>query len=624
MTPEDFQAPTIEELAPRFPNYSIDAFIAQGGMGAVYLGTQLSLERPVAIKILPRHLGEDEEFRKSFASEAKAMAKLNHPNLIGVYDFGEVDGMPFIVMEYVPGKSLHHSSHGQQIDPEEASRIVIAVSRGLQHAHENDVLHRDVKPANILLSTGAKPKLGDFGLAMASSEQSPDGQIYGTPGFAAPEVYQGSPDYRSDLYATAVTLYLLLTARMPGEPYQPPSQLAQCDSRYDDFLTKALQPNLANRHQTAEEFADELEAILTEPPVPANAYTEPLETTPKKGGFPLVPTALAATFAVGGFLIWNSFFKEKSPTTQEVILTESPVTSPRPDETTPEPTLSEAVATEPAPAPSTESQSLTSAEILERAKLEIAKEKALREETLQRIKDEAEAKVKAEAMAKAASKKEAEKLAAAPPQETEPASTELTSVDDPDEPTPQAVSTFDHAKFLKPGRDFFRGKASPIFTQHRKGLVKNIDTLERKAKAVLRNVSYLDNDVERARKKNIEREFQAFRTAGVLPDNIVTQMPESISAISYSSAQTKEILHDALEKQKLLKETLEADLQPLLKGYANGIRKKSEALAQEGNQVDADILEREAQAAESSFKRFCLILEGKDLPPPKRKKRASN
>ena len=145
--------------------YRIVRIVGEGGMGAVYKARQRSLDRDVAIKILPRELGEDPEFHQSFETEAKAMARLNHPNLIGVYDFGAVEGMPYIVMEYVNGKSLFHSAYNIAIDPIQAVTIVKGICDGLAHAHENGVIHRDIKPANILLTPKAEPKIGDFGLA---------------------------------------------------------------------------------------------------------------------------------------------------------------------------------------------------------------------------------------------------------------------------------------------------------------------------------------------------------------------------------------------------------------------------------------------------------------------------
>ncbi len=143
-TENGFRAPLVEELEPLFPSYQILSLIARGGMGAVYHAIQTSLEREVAIKILPVEFGGDVAFCESFAAEAKAMAKLNHPNLISVFDFGEVDEMLFIVMEYLPGKSLHEACHGSPIDPMEVVRMMVGVSQGLAHAHEQGILHHEL------------------------------------------------------------------------------------------------------------------------------------------------------------------------------------------------------------------------------------------------------------------------------------------------------------------------------------------------------------------------------------------------------------------------------------------------------------------------------------------------
>ena len=193
-----------EEVQASFPELEIEGMIGRGGMGAVYKATQRSLDRAVAIKILPREFGADPEFRKSFETEAKAMARLNHPNLIGVYDFGDVDGMPYIVMEFVNGKSLYHSAWNKAIDPEQAVSIVKGICHGLGHAHENGVIHRDIKPANILLTPKAEPKIGDFGLARPTDAEG-HGLVMGTPGYTAPEFleHHERADRRADMGPTA-------------------------------------------------------------------------------------------------------------------------------------------------------------------------------------------------------------------------------------------------------------------------------------------------------------------------------------------------------------------------------------------------------------------------------------
>lgn len=261
--PPQFEAPSPEELHELLPAYDVLAFIAKGGMGAVYKAHQKSLERNVAIKILPREFGADEDFRRRFGDEAKAMAKLNHPNLIGVYDFGEVDGMPYIVMEFVDGKSLHHSAHGIAIEQKEVARLVTGICEGLTHAHDAGILHRDIKPANILLDSKKRPKIGDFGLARAADDPEGDGLIFGTPAYTAPEVMKDpdSVDKRSDVFSTGVILYELLTGKLPDSTYVPASQIEDVDPRFDKIIRRATHPSPTLRFADAGAMAKEMKVL---------------------------------------------------------------------------------------------------------------------------------------------------------------------------------------------------------------------------------------------------------------------------------------------------------------------------------------------------------------------------
>lgn len=263
-----FQAPEVEEVARLFPSFEILGLIACGGMGAVYHAIQTSLERPVAIKILPREFSTDAEFRAGFESEAKAMAKLNHPNLIGVYDFGEADGMLFIVMEYVAGKSLYHAAHGCAVEQADALAIVIGTCHGLAHAHEYGILHRDIKPSNILLDGQTNPKIGDFGLARALERKIEEGeQIFGTPGYTAPEVLQPpfTIDQRADIFSVGVMLHELLTGYLPDADPRPASQICGCNHKLDTVILRATHPNPARRYLSAMDLASELAAIAAMP-----------------------------------------------------------------------------------------------------------------------------------------------------------------------------------------------------------------------------------------------------------------------------------------------------------------------------------------------------------------------
>lgn len=231
-------------------------------MGAVYLAKQISLDREVAVKILPRELSADPEFRASFQTEARAMARLNHPNLISIYDSGDVDGMLYIAMEYVPGKSLYHSAWNKIIDPAEASRIIIGICEGLSHAHENGIIHRDIKPANILLTPKAEPKIGDFGLAQAVGVKH-EGIVMGTPGYAAPEVltHPDKADRRSDIFAVGVMLHELLTGQKP-QPGVTASSLSQCPTEFDTIIQRATHPSPVMRYPDANAMAQAIRAAL--------------------------------------------------------------------------------------------------------------------------------------------------------------------------------------------------------------------------------------------------------------------------------------------------------------------------------------------------------------------------
>lgn len=257
MSPNPFALPEISSLAELLPGYEFDCLIAQGGMGAVYKARQRSLDRDVAIKVLPRELGDDPLFRSSFQSEARAMARLAHPNLIRIYDSGNLDGLLYIVMEYVPGKSLFHSAHGKAIDPKQAVEIVLAACLGLGHAHGNGIIHRDIKPANILLTPKREPKIGDFGLARCTRTDA-DGLAMGTPAYMAPEAiaHPEKGDPQSDVFAIGVVLRELLTGIPAGTVDAAKPVIS--DLRLAAICRKATQANPLARYPDAASLAGQL------------------------------------------------------------------------------------------------------------------------------------------------------------------------------------------------------------------------------------------------------------------------------------------------------------------------------------------------------------------------------
>ena len=259
-----FVAPDAADLAVLFPGYEIQGLIATGGMGAVYCALQKSLDRTVAIKILPMEFSQDAAYCAGFEAEAKTMARLNHPNLIGVFDFGSVNGMLFIIMEFVPGKSIYHSANGIALDQLEVIRLLTGICDGLAHAHENGIIHRDIKPSNILLDLNAQPKIGDFGLARPVDRKVEEGEeIFGTPHYTAPEVVDSphSVDYRADIFSVGVMLHELLTGKLPAHDPRSASMIARCDLRFDAIVKKATQPLPAARYSSAAEISKDLQAI---------------------------------------------------------------------------------------------------------------------------------------------------------------------------------------------------------------------------------------------------------------------------------------------------------------------------------------------------------------------------
>lgn len=259
----EFDLPTPEELADLLPGYSEVEFYAQGGMAAIYKGLQTSLERQVAIKVLPREYGTDEAFRLRFKAEGKAMAKLNHPNLVSIFDFGEIDGLLYIVMEFVAGETLYQHAYGTALPQLEAVKFARQVADGLAHAHGLGILHRDIKPANVLLNEKGVPKLGDFGLAEGEERAEGDDLAFGTPGYTPPEVMADptSADEKADIFAVGVMLYELLTTQLPEEDYQPPSRLVKGNFRTDAVIQKAIQPKPALRYASAAELAKALKTL---------------------------------------------------------------------------------------------------------------------------------------------------------------------------------------------------------------------------------------------------------------------------------------------------------------------------------------------------------------------------
>lgn len=275
--PPRFEAPKIEELAPKFPQLDILEFVGQGGMGAVYKARQKELDRIVALKILPPNIGQDASFAERFSREAKALARLNHPNIVTIHDFGRADGLYFFLMEFVDGVNLRQLLNTSRVSTREALAIVPQICDALQFAHDQGIVHRDIKPENILLDRRGRVKVADFGLAkiiggedgalcgenQAAASCTEVGKIMGTPQYMSPEQISapGEVDHRADIYALGVVFYQMLTGELPDKKIEPPSKKVQIDVRLDEVVLRALEKNPELRYSQASILKTQLETI---------------------------------------------------------------------------------------------------------------------------------------------------------------------------------------------------------------------------------------------------------------------------------------------------------------------------------------------------------------------------
>jgi len=275
-----WQPPTPEELQEQIPQYKILGLLGRGGMGAVYQGWQTSLERYVAIKILPQDTdGGDAQFSARFKQEARTMAKFQHPGIVSVYNAGQTPtGLLYIVMEFIEGTDVAQMVKSQgRLPPGHALAIAAHVCDALQYAHSQGVIHRDIKPANVLMNMEGEVKVADFGLAKAAGPSqvglTMTDMAMGTPDYLAPEalITGIEIDGRADLYALGVMLYEMLTGQVPRGRFNMPSVKTggEADVRFDAIIARAMEQDRDKRYQTAHEIRHDLDVILSTPKLEA-------------------------------------------------------------------------------------------------------------------------------------------------------------------------------------------------------------------------------------------------------------------------------------------------------------------------------------------------------------------
>src|SRR5262245_39719752 len=242
--------PPLAEIAGHFPQLEVIEVLGQGGMGVVYKARQPRLDRMVALKVLPPAVvAGAPDFAERFAREGRALARLSHPSIVQVYDFGQAGGLYYLLMEYVDGPNLRQVLRSGTLSPRQALGIVPQICEALQYAHDEGIVHRDIKPENILLDRRGRLKTADFGLAKLLGKEAPEAQltgsgyVMGTPLYMAPE-QMARPlevDHRADIYSLGVVFYEMLTGDLPVGRFALPSEKAQVDARLDQVVLKTLE-----------------------------------------------------------------------------------------------------------------------------------------------------------------------------------------------------------------------------------------------------------------------------------------------------------------------------------------------------------------------------------------------
>ncbi|MCR4315966.1 MAG: serine/threonine protein kinase [Planctomycetes bacterium] len=280
LMPPASQAPAVPaDEMPRIPGYSISKKLGAGAMGEVWRGKQISMDRPVAIKILNKRLSRDAEYVKRFVEEARASARLNHPNIISGIDVGEAQGVYYFAMEFIEGKTLREALEEGSVTEDRALEITLKVAQALDHAEKHKMVHRDIKPDNIMIDKEGSVKVLDLGLAVFS-EKAKDGRalIIGTPNYMAPEAARGEPeiDCRADIYSLGCTFYHCLTGRTPfkgppqkvmidqvdGKPLSPLLISNEVSEESSVICEKMMAKDKNERYQKPSDLIEDLRACI--------------------------------------------------------------------------------------------------------------------------------------------------------------------------------------------------------------------------------------------------------------------------------------------------------------------------------------------------------------------------
>ena len=301
--------PDAGALRALFPEYEFEELIGVGGMGVVYRVQHRRLDRSVALKVLLPDISRDPEFAARFGREARAMARLDHPGVVRVHDFGEREGVFYLAMEFVEGMNLRHLIRSEDFDAKDTLKIIPQICDALEFAHGRGIVHRDIKPENILVDEDLRVRITDFGLAKMLGDRGVAGeltrteQVFGTPHYMAPEQMRRSAevDHRADIYSLGVVLYEMLTGELPLGRFRPPSSTDGVEPALDRVVLKSLENEPADRYQSA--AAVKTDVYAAQSTSGAAATTAKEETGKGFGSESRLARKLRESLADGGIVI---------------------------------------------------------------------------------------------------------------------------------------------------------------------------------------------------------------------------------------------------------------------------------------------------------------------------------
>jgi len=304
--------PPLAEIAAAFPKWEVLELVGRGGMGFVYKVRQPSLDRVVALKILSPQLGRDPTFAERFAREARTLGKLQHPNIVTVFEHGQAGGFFYLLMEYIDGVNLRQAMGAGRFTPEQALTIVPGICDALQAAHAQGILHRDIKPENILLDRKGKVKIADFGIARIVGDPHHDftltrtGRALGSVSYMAPEQHEKphEVDHRADIYSLGVVIYEMLTGELPLGRFPAPSQRAAVDARIDEIVFKTLEKERELRQQSATEVKTDVHRAMQQELSPT-VQSAVITTTRRPIGLAKFAFGVLLFGIVMPFLLWS-------------------------------------------------------------------------------------------------------------------------------------------------------------------------------------------------------------------------------------------------------------------------------------------------------------------------------